>query len=287
MNKKYLEVKEGLMDSPTFMATPVFVVIMITVCMLRAAKLANSTKIHKKFTKLLNDIMKKAKKEGGWIVHEIDDMSGGKKPIPNAFTFGGKNLYITDSLVKLTNDRQAISILLHEVAHSTNNDVIKRSSAFILVQVLVSLNLEIGKPLDLMKSGNIKDLKIVGIFMFVTALLVATVPNYMSRRFEYRADDFAVKMGYGKELIQAFKILANAYKMNLNKSKSKFMVAVNKFTEIFKTHPDMRKRIEEARGSMKNEKIDKPKNVATKVAGIFNISADKIISAMKNKKIGH
>ena len=84
-------------------------------------------------------------------------------------------------------------------------------------------------------------------YLFMPFISIATglFSNYMSRKAEYRADNQAVKEGYGEELINALKKLAREDFADL--APSKLIVA------LCYSHPPMLERIENIEKQLNKE----------------------------------
>jgi Zn-dependent protease with chaperone function len=158
---------------------------------------------------------------------------------PNAYYNGGKSFYYTTEIIKILNERELTAVLLHEYGHHKNNDYMKELYlmnlfpvfSIVFIQYMAENNLS--RFLLKLVSDKIKS-KIIDKIIRVTIL----------RSQEKRADSYAVKSGYGKELAVALKKIDVEIAKILcpNVSYSQCTEMMKKATE-YSEHPDTDTRI--------------------------------------------
>jgi Zn-dependent protease with chaperone function len=219
--------------------------------------LTRQFKVDPVLSKRINGILNSGDK---WIVH-IFPAKG-----PNAFSLGfGRHIFVTSALLKLLNERHVDAILLHEVYHSANKHTPKKLMMqyplyYLATAVAVGAAVTIPMPFS-------------GLLAF---WLVNNIGNIlynitMGRRHEVKADDFAVQNGYGKELIEAFKLIEDWVSKRVNKTHcGRWCQIMNKIDDAIDEHPSFEQRIKnilEAMDKMKAYKASfaKIKNTVTRM----------------------
>lgn len=187
--------------------------------------MSKTAKEDKELSKRLRNIVKDGKP---WKVMVI------KVDAENAIATGTPLIIITSKLAKRkkTDIRTLEAVLLHEVGHTYNYDIYKRQL----------LSIPILSPLfTAIFMGSAPLLFSLGI---MTMILSITANAFFSQPAELKADKFAVKYGYGKELVKFFKELDKketpppAFKNLYN--------SFEKLGDWMSTHPTFRNRIERA-----------------------------------------
>lgn len=232
-------------------------------------QLKATTKIDKEATKNFKELMKKVdpnnSKKKNWKIRIVKD------EIPNAFTFGGDEIYMTDSLKDNLSEREVYAVLLHEVGHVVHLDVLMNNlmntalggvGLAIFIWILKRFKFGVG-------DGEL----LVFIFLVLTAMIPGTISTIiLSKRAEYRADNYANKLGYGKELGSALLKLEKIFNQWARKNghptiqkkkacKTKMCTVIRKISGIFNTHPETEDRIK----AMKKPVIDKIKAIQHRV----------------------
>ena len=178
-----------------------------------------------KLSKEINTILKSGSK---WIVTVVD------LKIPNAFVLSfGRRLFVTNTLLQLLNEREVIAVLLHEAYHAANKHGLK----FI---VFYSTFLSI-------VASCISTMTPAAFLLFLaTACLAPSLWNILiSKRLELRADSFAVKHGYGKELSSALEKL----QIWINKRRPPLECTtivckiIKKIDQLLSSHPEIETRL--------------------------------------------
>jgi len=187
-------------------------------------------KVDKELSKRINGILNSGDK---WIVHIYPEKG------PNAFSLGfGRHIFVTSALLKLLKERHIDAILLHEVYHSEKKHTPKKLMMqyplfYIATAVALASTLTVTIPF--------------------TALLVFWMVNNignilynitMGRRHEVLADDFAVRNGYGKELIESFKLIEDWVSKRVSRTKcGRWCQLMNKIDAAIDEHPSFEQRI--------------------------------------------
>jgi Zn-dependent protease with chaperone function len=201
------------------------------------ASMAATTKVDPKLTKELKGVLQKMGVRKDFKVHVV------QSKVPNAFTPGGKHVYITSGLLKLLAPRESMAVLLHEVYHAIDWHVWKRMAAefplyYIAVPIAVAAAIASG-PLAI----------ITGILVFAISLSILKIPmkRIMGRKQELQADNYAVKAGYGKDMAGALsKIERMIRKMEAGRSCGPVCKVVGRIEQAMDEHPPLKQRIEQA-----------------------------------------
>jgi Zn-dependent protease with chaperone function len=193
------------------------------------------------YNKKYSNILKKIIPGRNWRVYIIDL---GKDQL-NAFVFADDNIFVTKALFRYLNEREIISILLHESAHIEGRhsiyNILARSSliGFLFGSIV---KIKLATPTKSDRTNPITSTLAVLIIILIFALKPTLA--YLSRRFERTSDSFAIKMGYGKELASALSKLVKIDK--IKPCETKMCKVIRKIEEIFDDHPDIFNRIKDA-----------------------------------------
>lgn len=170
-------------------------------------------------------------KKVGFKLDNIFVIDGSKRSTKaNAYFSGfGKEKRITlyDTLINDLEEEEIVSVLAHEVGHYKKKHVIVNLVAAILTTgfTLWLFSLFVGNPLLSQALGVAEPSFHIGLITFgilyspiseITGLLM----NYLSRKFEYQADDFANNTYNGKALISSLKKLSKTSLSNLTPHKA-------------------------------------------------------------------
>ena len=230
----------------------------ITTYLIAASQMKSRIKVDKKLTKRLNEILDS---KGKWIIHIYPD------PSPNAFAIGGRNVFITTGLLKVLTHREVEAVLLHEVYHNKDKHIYKKlaythSFAYLIIFIAMSVSAATGAyPLG-----------ILTLFLLIKVADIA-FNRVAGRRFEIKADEHAIKFGYGKELISSLKKLEKILAERMKKIKcGTWCQFERKISEAIDEHPPAKKRVEiilrksqELGRLMKTTSFGKIKDFVTKV----------------------
>jgi len=162
----------------------------------------------------------------GFTLDKIFVIDGSKRSTKaNAYFSGfGKEKRITlyDTLINDLEEEEIVAVLAHEVGHYKRNHIIVNLATSILNTGLTLwiLSLFVGNPI-LSEALNVSEPSFhIGLIAFgvlyspiseITGLLM----NYLSRKFEYQADDFAKNTYAGEPLVSALKKLSKNSLSNL------------------------------------------------------------------------
>jgi len=198
--------------------------------LLASSEMEKLFKLNKPLTKRINNILGTTK----WIVHLVKDTT------PTAFSIGkGRHVFITTGLQKMLAKREVDAVLLHEVYHSKalhtyKNLAYKYPLFYLIAAAAVSLPFTGGLP-------------ILGVLAFILMMKVHGIPYEITlgRRHERKADEFAVKLGYGSELISALKKVEKLYLKQIAKREcGRICQMAEKIDNAIDEHPPLKKRIE-------------------------------------------
>ena len=201
------------------------------------AQIAKQTKVDKKRSKQLNEIIKKMGVKKEFSVHMVPQKG------PNAFTPGGKHVYMTTGLLKILNEREVYSVLLHEVYHSIDHHILKRMATEFPLYYIAA-------PIAVAASAAMFPISvIVGIMVFTLMMAIMKIPLtlLLYRKHEYDADNYAVKAGYGKEIASALTKLEKEFaRLTQGQQCGKVCRVVERIERSMDEHPDTRDRVERA-----------------------------------------
>lgn len=187
----------------------------------------------------------------GFKLDNIFVIDGSKRSTKaNAYFSGfGKEKRITlyDTLVNDLEEEEIVSVLAHEVGHYKKKHVVVNLFAAIITTgiTLWLLSLFVGNPLFSQALGVNEPSFHIGLITFailyspvseVTGLLM----NYLSRKFEYQADDYAKKTYHAEPLISGLKKLSKTSLSNLTPHKA--------YVFVHYSHPPLIKRYRNLRG---------------------------------------
>lgn len=166
-----------------------------------------------------------------------------------------KEIVLYDTLVDNYTEGQITAVFAHELGHFKHRDSAKMLvgsllNLFVILAAIAAFVLlpEISTSYGFEGASLFFGVLVVlltDILSLISTLLVACI-SYFSRQAEYRADAFAVKNGYGKELISALKKLAYDDMNDLNPHP--FIVAMEY------SHPPMHERFEHIEKCIKKKK---------------------------------
>lgn len=192
-----------------------------------------------KLTELLNKY--------GFEVRKIEVLLASERTTKSNASFSGlgktKTITLYDNLIKTMTPDEIVSVFAHELGHGLNKDTLKLTSMSLLNIVLIVLSMVFLVNFDkIYLSFGFNHINYGFAFILLTYLFMpfigtvtGLITNYISRCAEYKADNQAVKEGYGLELINALKVLAKEDFADL--APSKLIVA------LLYSHPPMVERI--------------------------------------------
>lgn len=169
--------------------------------------------------KLKSEIESFAKKEN-FTLQGIYTMDGSKRSTKsNAFFTGiGKfrRIVLFDTLIKKHTVNELVAVLAHEIGHYKKGHIIKllfMSTVTIGISLWV-LSLLINNPL-IFEAFGVQQVSVyaslIFVFIFISPAfeIVSILTNYISRKFEFEADRYAIEsFGHKKDFVNALKKLS-------------------------------------------------------------------------------
>ncbi|NGX84247.1 M48 family metallopeptidase [Aequorivita sp. KMM 9714] len=174
---------------------------------------------------LRSEIEKYASKVG-FTLDKIFVIDGSKRSTKANAYFSGfgseKRVTLYDTLINDLNEKEIVAVLAHEVGHYKRNHIIINLIVAILTTgfTLWLLSLFIGNPL-LSEALNISQpsfhvgLVAFGVLYSPISGITSLTMNYLSRKFEYQADDYAKNTFASEPLISGLKKLSKNSLSNL------------------------------------------------------------------------
>lgn len=187
----------------------------------------------------------------GFKLDNIFVIDGSKRSTKaNAYFSGfGKEKRITlyDTLVNDLEEEEIVSVLAHEVGHYKKKHVIVNLAAAIVTTgfTLWLLSLFVGNPLLSQALGVNEPSFHIGLITFgilysPVSELTGLLMNYLSRKFEYQADNYAKNTYNGDSLISGLKKLSKTSLSNLTPHKA--------YVFVHYSHPPLLQRYRNLRG---------------------------------------
>lgn len=185
-------------------------------------------------------------KQIGFKVKAISKMDASKRSTKlNAFFSGygkQKEIVLFDTLLEKMSDEEILSVLAHEFAHGKHKDV-PRMFAEQAVQIGLYMGLFafVLESSALFHAFGITDgffgfgLVIFALFIRPLDFLFGLLTSHLSRKAEYRADQFSVKMLGKESMISALKLLARESLSDLHPHPW--------YVSVYYSHPPMSLRI--------------------------------------------
>lgn len=170
---------------------------------------------------------------------------------PNAFCFGGlgKSIFIYEGLMNLLNEREVIAVCLHEIGHITNLDIITNSIVDLSSGGFAGLLVHYSYYTSITSTSSKVKLMATFFVAILIALLIRSAPAILLGKIhEYKADRYASKFGYGKDLISALRKLeewVKNYKFKIYGNPTKFEILMDKLKRFIDVHPSIENRIKE------------------------------------------
>lgn len=236
INTKPCIFKENLYEEPvssililyTLLSSCMYVVIKLFTYILKPLSVSKSietAKESKEYSQKLSDIL-----NNQVVCYIVKDKN------PNAFNIGGKSCYITDTLFNMCDDRERISIFLHEYGHYKNNHHIK----------ILSFDLTFG-AVSIIAFDMLLIIFFDILIPFVVPVLSSFLGDFFIRKItkahEYEADGFVAQYGYKKELMSSLSKIEVFVKKQICKdlSKKECEEVLNTMREN-STHPTLKER---------------------------------------------
>jgi STE24 endopeptidase len=185
-------------------------------------------------------------KSVGFKLDKIFVIDGSKRSTKANAYFSGfgseKRVTLYDTLIKDLNDEEIVAVLAHEVGHYKKKHIIFNLLASIILTglTLYLLSLFVSNPLLSNALGvEIPSFHIgliaFGLLYSPISEITGLIMNYMSRRFEYQADNYAKSTYTGAHLITSLKKLSKNSLSNLTPHKA--------YVFMHYSHPTLLQRI--------------------------------------------
>ncbi len=167
----------------------------------------------------------------GFKLHNIFVIDGSKRSTKANAYFSGfgseKRITLYDTLINDLEEEEIVSVLAHEVGHYKKKHVFANITASIITTgfTLWLLSLFVGNPV-LSKALGVSEpnfhigLIAFGILYSPISEVTGLIMNYLSRKFEYQADDFAKNTYNAEALISGLKKLSRTSLSNLTPHKA-------------------------------------------------------------------
>ena len=174
----------------------------------------------------LKDAITKYTDSIGFKLNDIFVINGSKRSTKANAYFSGfgsqKRITLYDTLINDLNNDEIVAVLAHEVGHYKKKHIIFNLTASVIITgiTLFILSLLINTPLFSLALGVSTPSFHMGLISFgilysPMSELTGMFMNYMSRKFEYQADNYAKKTYAGEPLISSLKKLSKNSLSNL------------------------------------------------------------------------
>lgn len=174
-------------------------------------------------------------KSVGFKLDNIFVIDGSKRSTKANAYFSGfgreKRITLYDTLINDLEEEEIVSVLAHEVGHYKKNHIIVNLVVSVLTTgfTLWLLSLFVGNPmlshaLGVQEPGFHIGLVAFGILYSPISEITGLIMNYMSRKFEYQADNYAKSTYDGDSLISSLKKLSKNTLSNLTPHKAYIFV---------------------------------------------------------------
>lgn len=186
-----------------------------------------------------------ARKEG-FNLEKIYVIDGSRRSTKANAYFSGlgneKRVTLYDTLINDLEEEEIVAVLAHEVGHYKKNHILINLSLSILTTgfTLWLLSLFVGNPvlsqaLGVEQPGFHIGLVAFGILYSPVSEITGMLMNYVSRKFEYQADDFAKSTYRGQPLVSGLKKLSKNSLSNLTPHPA--------YVFVHYSHPPLYKRL--------------------------------------------
>lgn len=155
--------------------------------------------------------------------------------------FKSKRIILSDTLIENFTDDEILTVFAHELGHYKKRHIIKNIFIGFITTILTFyitnfLYLKIIKKYEFTAPAQLSALPILFLILSIISLLIMPISNSISRKFEYEADDFAVKSTGDK--ISFISSLEKLSKINLADKDPHWLIEF-----IFYSHPSIKKRV--------------------------------------------
>lgn len=164
--------------------------------------------------------------KSGFKLKNIFQIDGSKRSTKANAYFSGlgpkKRIVLYDTLMDKLTTQEVVAVLAHEVGHYKHKHTLKSMMislpATLLMFYLLGLFLDsdtLAQALGGQSANFHLNMIVFGILYAPVSLIIDLGGNILSRKFEYQADNFANKHGFGNELISGLKKLSATSLSNL------------------------------------------------------------------------
>lgn len=239
--------------------TAVLFVFLIFVFMFNS-KLA---KLDNKFVKLeegsLRSKLEKLLDDNGYKVKDILVMDGSKRSTKANAYFTGlgkfKTIVLYDTLINLMTENEIVAVFAHELGHGKHKDTFKNLFISLFNVLIIAVLFEISVYIQLPFVEVEQQIINYGVsYIILTEVIlnfimpfIGMLTNYLSRKNEYAADEFAVEQGYGRNLITGLKKLSRNNFADLNPHPL--------IVKLSYSHPPMSERIQAIENKLPKDKM--------------------------------
>ena len=164
---------------------------------------------------------------------------------PSTFlTLPSHLIFISDSMLDELNDREVMAMLLREVGAAKQMHVPLKVASGEVIDT--TMNIIRDKIFDMLKKNprnTALSILAAAATLILQNVLTMYSNNWINKKLEFKKDNYAVRLGYGKELISAIKKIKGQYKKR-NIVNSKTQKTIKWLDTQFKANPKSQKRIE-------------------------------------------
>ena len=185
-------------------------------------------------------------KKAGFEINNIYVMDGSKRTTKANAYFTGmgkkKRIVLYDTLIEQLTTKEIIAVLAHEIGHYKKQHVLKN---FIINSILLLIKLYI-LSLTLTSTAMAESMGVIqptfaisliafGILYTPIDIITGLFMNFISRKSEYQADNFAKEYGLGEDLISGLKKISVQSLTNLTPDEL--------YVKFYYSHPTLLQRI--------------------------------------------
>lgn len=155
--------------------------------------------------------------------------------------FKSKRIILSDTLIENFTNDEILTIFAHELGHYKKKHIVKNILIGLITTTLTfyitnQLYLEIIKKYEFTSLAQLSAFPILLLILSIISILIMPVSNSVLRKFEYEADEFAVKSTGDK--LSFINSLEKLSKINLADKNPHWLIEF-----IFYSHPSIEKRI--------------------------------------------
>lgn len=196
----------------------------------------------------LKDRLTALLQRNGYRIRAIRVMDASRRSTKANAYFAGfgkaKTIVLYDTLLELLTPDEITAVFAHELGHGLHKDMLKTHLMSLLTTLLIGFFawITLRSP-DLFRAFGFEEINygfavyiMLSVEFELVSSFLALIITQINRSAEYRADAFAVRQGYGNELISALKKLARRNFSDL--APSRLLVALTY------SHPPLAQRIE-------------------------------------------